>query len=89
MIYIANQPGQQALCSHEVEALVQVPGSPLKGKTGLMLVECNGRSEMFLQRGSCCQYYKVPPENSYCATCPLLSLEEREQRLRDSMSREN
>jgi ferric iron reductase protein FhuF len=85
VIYVAEQLGQQALCPHEVGALVQVPGSPLKGKTGLMMMEYNGRSKMFLQRGSCCQYYKVPPENSYCSTCPLLSLEERERRLRDDL----
>ncbi|MBZ0316210.1 MAG: (2Fe-2S)-binding protein [Anaerolineae bacterium] len=61
-----------------------VEGSPLRGKTGVIWIEHHGHPHPFLQRGACCLSYKVP-EYGYCSTCPLLSQEEREQRLRQHL----
>jgi ferric iron reductase protein FhuF len=87
VIHATEQLGQSETCEHEVEALIQVADSPLKGKTGVMRAEHNGHQEMYLKRGSCCQYYKVPGYG-YCITCPLQSKEERERRMREYVARE-
>jgi ferric iron reductase protein FhuF len=62
--------GQEERCDQEVAALVQVPGSPLKGRSGLAWIDHDGRPRPSLQRGVCCLDYSVPG-NAYCANCPI------------------
>ena len=84
LIYVCKILGQQDRCQHELDALIHVPESHLNGKTAMITMEHAGKTEMFLTRGACCQYYKAPGY-SYCATCPLQKPEERERHMRKSM----
>jgi ferric iron reductase protein FhuF len=70
-------------CRHEVAALLR--DAPLHGTTGVLAVEHDGREAFFLRRGGCCYSYKLP-QYGYCATCPLLPIEERVQRLRTQLT---
>ena len=85
LLHAAKTLGHEDLCKHEIAGLVQVTGSALKGKTGMMVIEYEGRSETFLQRGACCNYYKAPGYG-YCSTCPRQRPEEIVERLRESMT---
>jgi ferric iron reductase protein FhuF len=84
LIYACKLLGQQESCQHELDALIHVAGSHLNGKTDVITLEHAGKSEMFLTRGACCQYYKAPGY-SYCSTCPLQTPEECERHMRESM----
>ena len=88
LIYACKLLGQQERCQRELDALIYVVGSHLNGKTDMITLEHAGKSEMFLTRGACCQYYKAPGY-SYCATCPLQKPEERERHMRESMESTN
>ncbi|MEM9774752.1 MAG: ferric iron reductase [Chloroflexota bacterium] len=46
-------------------------------RSGLLTVESNGQRKPYLDRLTCCQYYRR--SNIYCGTCPRLSYEERQQ----------
>ncbi|MBN8591645.1 MAG: (2Fe-2S)-binding protein [Anaerolineae bacterium] len=74
--------GQPERCEAEIEHLLQVVGSPLKGHSGALWVEHEGQQRAFLKRGSCCLSYGLPAHYGYCATCPLLSEAERVERLK-------
>jgi ferric iron reductase protein FhuF len=74
--------GQAQQADAEV-AYFLATGSPLKGKTGVMWVEKGEQCEPFLLRGGCCLSYKL--DYGYCRTCPLLSLPERHEKLREVM----
>ena len=78
IIYITGLLGQPAVCRQEVAALVDQP--PLQGKTGVLSLSHTGGEAYFLKRGSCCYSFKLSAHD-YCATCPLLSIDERRRRL--------
>lgn len=84
VIYIAELMEREELCESEVQAWVGVEGSQLRGKTGVIWMEHHEHPHPFLQRSACCLSYKVP-EYGYCSTCPLLSEEERKERLRQHL----
>lgn len=73
--------GDQA--ENELKAFLN--GSPMQGKTGVLWVDKDDQCEPFLGRGACCLSYKLPSDYGYCSTCPLLSIEERRERLRPHM----
>lgn len=80
IIHNYSKTGREHLVEDEIKAFLHVSGSPLKGKSGVITLTYNDRSQMFLKRGGCCQYYKVA-EYGYCSTCPLQTDEVREGRL--------
>jgi hypothetical protein len=55
---------------------------PLKAKSGILEIEHNGEIHQFLDRASCCFYYKTGKEDAEkCSTCPLRPMEERVEQL--------
>jgi ferric iron reductase protein FhuF len=58
---------------------------PLKGKTGSITVEHNGRSIPVLERGCCCFAYHLE-QYDYCKTCPHLPREMRIANTRAEMA---
>jgi hypothetical protein len=87
VIIMATTLLQQAeRCDDEITRLIQVMGSPLKGKSGALWVEHEGQCQPFLKRGSCCLSYTLPAGYGYCATCPLLKEAERVERLKAYVS---
>jgi ferric iron reductase protein FhuF len=69
-------------CRQEVASLTK--HAPLHGNTGVLVVNHNGADTLWLQRGGCCHSYKLP-RYGYCATCPLLPIEERMKRLKSQL----
>lgn len=64
----------------ETESLLRVKGSPLYNKkVDLVEITHLDQSQIFLQRASCCYWYKTEGGN-YCSTCPHLSQAERTER---------
>jgi hypothetical protein len=62
-------------------AFIQSPASPMRAShTRYLMLECNGHSDTFVERGGCCLYYRVEPGHN-CSTCPLRPAEERKQML--------
>jgi hypothetical protein len=84
-IYGARLLNRRSDLEADVRGLVMVPGSALKGRTGLCWIEHDGRREAFLERGSCCLLYRIAGTR-YCTTCPLQPPAIRAARLRDSMA---
>jgi ferric iron reductase protein FhuF len=84
LIHACKLLEQQHVCQSELDALIHVAGSHLNGRTNVMTLEHAGRTEQFLERGACCQYYKSQTYG-YCSTCPIQKPEERERRLREHM----
>lgn len=65
----------------EVAALCRVPGSPLAtDKVGLLPIIHQGQTHLFLDRATCCYWYKTEG-GEYCSTCPHLTRDERQERL--------
>jgi hypothetical protein len=85
IIWLTKEFGDPERCWTEIADLVQAAGSPLRGPSGIMTVEHEGRCEYFLDRATCCLAYKVG-DGVKCNTCPLLPIEERQQRLRDYLA---
>jgi len=72
----------------EVAALVRVPGSPLNSRqVGLLQLNHQERSQVFLDRATCCYWYKTEG-GEYCSTCPHRTPESRRERLLASMAEE-
>jgi hypothetical protein len=70
-----------ALIEDEVYALVRKPGSPLSNRqVGPIVITSNGRTRLFLERATCCYWYKAEGGN-YCGTCPHRTPEDRRERL--------
>lgn len=64
----------------ETEPLLRIKGSPLYNKkVDLVEVTHLNQSQIFLQRASCCYWYKTEGGN-YCSTCPHLSQAQRTER---------
>jgi hypothetical protein len=65
----------------EVDALIRAPGSPLANKrVGLFELNYRGRSRVYLDRATCCYWYRSE-DGDYCTTCPHRTEEERNARL--------
>lgn len=82
LLTMGSQQFSPDQCAAEMDLLLQAPGSPLNGNTGITLVEHEGQCQPFLKRGGCCLFYKLPG-NTYCATCPIQSDEVIARRLRE------
>lgn len=74
-------------CRAEANAFLAT-GPPLVANPILFSLECNGKQHLFMRRKSCCLAYRLA-EFGYCATCPLVSDAEREQRIRRSLMEES
>jgi hypothetical protein len=65
----------------EVAALIRSPGSPLHNRRiGLIQLSHQERSQVFLDRATCCYWYKTEG-GEYCSTCPHRTPEDRRERL--------
>lgn len=72
----------------EVAALVRVPGSPLSSRQiGLLQLSHGVQSQVFLDRATCCYWYKTEG-GEYCSTCPHRTPEGRRERLLAYMAEE-
>ncbi len=73
---------------HEMNSLIRVPGSPLNNKmVGLFTVTHAGHTRAFLDRATCCYWYKTDG-GDYCNTCPHRTTADRNERLRKYMAEE-
>lgn len=77
--------GDQERARAEAEAFFVLRSSPLRTKATFLQLEHAGRREVFLRRGSCCLIYRLAG-HEYCATCPLIPLDETERRLREYLA---
>ncbi len=78
-----------ATVEQELELLIRAPGSRLNHrKVGLFTLTCAGRTQAFLNRATCCYWYKME-DGDYCTTCPRRTREDRNQRLLDYMAESN
>jgi hypothetical protein len=65
----------------ELAALIHHPGSPLHNRRiGLIQLRHQEHSQIFLDRATCCYWYKTEDGN-YCNTCPKRTPEDRRERL--------
>lgn len=65
----------------ELAALTRAPGSPFASRQiGLIQLSHHERSRVFLDRATCCYWYKTEG-GAYCSTCPHRPPEERRERL--------
>jgi len=72
----------------EFQALLQTPGSPLNNKkVGLFELSYRECTRIFLNRATCCFWYKTEG-GDYCANCPHRPPSERRERLLQSMAAE-
>lgn len=72
----------------EVVALVRVPGSPLSSRQiGLLQLSHGAQRQVFLNRATCCYWYKTEG-GEYCSTCPHRTPESRRERLLAYMAEE-
>ena len=66
-----------ALIEAEVNSLIRFPGSPLNTRQlGLIELTFRDRTQVFLDRASCCYWYKTDG-GEYCSTCPHRTPEDR------------
>jgi Ferric iron reductase FhuF-like transporter/FhuF 2Fe-2S C-terminal domain len=83
LIWLMQAHGQApaAQIENEVEALIRAPGSPLSSRQiGLIALTHHGRSEVFLDRATCCYWYRTDG-GEYCSTCPRRPPAERRELL--------
>lgn len=70
-----------AALEREVEGLIRVPGSPLRAREiGLIELTYGERSRIYLDRATCCYWYKTDG-GDYCSTCPHRTRQDRRERL--------
>lgn len=78
-----------AALESEVDALIRVPGSPLHTrKVGLIELTYAQHSHVYLDRATCCYWYKCE-DGDYCSTCPHRTPEDRRERLLSHMAEEH
>lgn len=82
-IFVAERLGLGDRCEAEVEALLARP--QFLSRAGVTLMDFGDRREHVMTRSVCCHAYRLPIYPNKCATCPLLSPEERFQRVRDGV----
>ncbi|GAB4129888.1 MAG: IucA/IucC family C-terminal-domain containing protein [Roseiflexaceae bacterium] len=72
-----------------VNMLIKVPGSPLTNRQiGLITLQHGERTATFLQRASCCYFYKQDG-GEYCSTCPHRTAEDRRERLQQYLANQH
>ncbi|MEM7343008.1 MAG: ferric iron reductase [Chloroflexota bacterium] len=71
------------LIKQEIDSLIREPDSPLNHKKiGLFTLTYAGKTEAYLDRLSCCYWYRwEESEGKYCTTCPKVPKAERKERL--------
>jgi hypothetical protein len=80
------QAATPAMIEDEVYALVRRPGSPLNNRqVGPIVLECHSTTHLFLERATCCYWYKTEG-GDYCSTCPHRTPEDRHERLLEYMA---
>lgn len=78
-----------ALIEAEVDALVRAPGSPLNTtQLGLIELTYQDRTQVFLDRASCCYWYKTEG-GAYCSTCPHRTPDDRNAQLLKYMAEQH
>lgn len=72
-----------AAIEQEIEQLLLVPASPLNHpKLGLFTLTCGAETRAFLDKSSCCYWYRMDEaEGKLCTTCPRRPKDERNQLL--------
>jgi hypothetical protein len=84
-----QQPCSPAQLEAEVDALVRVPGAPFaSARLGLVVLTYRERTRVFLDRATCCYWYKTD-QGEYCSTCPHRTPEDRRQRLLKYLAEEH
>jgi len=74
--------------NREADALIRVSGSPLfNKKVGFFELTYQEHSHIYLDRATCCYWYKTDG-GDYCNTCPHRTKEERNERLLKYMADE-
>jgi ferric iron reductase protein FhuF len=77
-----QSPLSLAEVQQEIDALIQVPGSPLSHKKlNLFELSYKEHTHIYMDRLTCCYWYRRP-DGHYCSTCPHIRKEERIERLR-------
>jgi hypothetical protein len=84
ILFAARLAGQTATCENDLQVWATVRQSVRRAQSRVIWIEHGGNQHAFMKRSACCLFYKLP-EHDYCATCPLLSENERESRLRATL----
>jgi hypothetical protein len=73
----------------EFAALIRVPESPLYSRQiGLIELAYHDRRQVFLDRATCCYWYKTEG-GDYCSTCPKRTQDDRRERLLTYLAEEH
>ena len=80
ILWICEQIGDMERAREELPAFIALTRE--KSRTGIIELEYEGRSGVYLRRGGCCLNYRIPG-NEKCDTCCLRPLDERLILLRD------
>ncbi|WP_026370887.1 IucA/IucC family C-terminal-domain containing protein [Kallotenue papyrolyticum] len=85
-LWIGQRIGAEERACVEGRAFVGAAGSPMQAsRTAYITLDVGGQRHTFRKRGGCCLYYRLPG-GQHCSTCALLPAQEREQRLRASIT---
>lgn len=81
---------EPAAIEQEIEQLIRVPDSPLNHpKIGSFTLTCGTETRTFLDRVSCCYWYRTEDaEGKLCTTCPKRPEDERNKLLLEYMAKE-
>ncbi len=79
VLWLAEQMRAPDIARREVPAFVSLASQ--KSRSGVIEIEHEGRSGVFLRRGGCCLNYRLP-EREKCDTCSLIPLDQRLIQLR-------
>lgn len=84
LLWLAQEHGSAPTLEQleaETAALIHAPGSPLAGRRiGLIQLTHQDREHVFLERATCCYWYKTAG-GEYCSTCPHRTAEDRRAKL--------
>ncbi|NJO82149.1 MAG: hypothetical protein HC828_04640 [Blastochloris sp.] len=73
----------------EIAALIRIPASPLYSRQiGLIELAYHERRQVFLDRATCCFWYKTEG-GDYCSTCPKRTPNDRRERLLTYLAEEH
>ncbi len=73
----------------ELAALIRTPASPLFSRQiGLIELAYHERSQVFLDRATCCYWYKTAG-GDFCSTCPKRTQDDRRERLLTYLAEEH
>lgn len=91
LCWLMQQEGSAAdlqTIEREFDTLLRAPGSPLNNnKVGLFTLTYRDHTQVFLNRATCCYWYRTEG-GDYCANCPHRSQAERHERLLQGMASE-